>query len=212
MRAEGAKSAEIVTVGPAPCFGPVLDHGSGASGRDDQLPGCASGLHRGVSLDDLLEAVHMVNRYDDVAGGDGVQEFLQNRLEQVLGLAVVGRQAYSSGQVVNRVEVTDCPDIGQHPGEAHDPVLPSRVQGVRQGRRTNKFQSGVGPAWEDLAHLPGNIAVIDQDVVDADPGQGCGLVCAARRREHGHSPLFGENCRRHAHRRRAASDEDRLPG
>jgi hypothetical protein len=43
----------------------------------------------------LIEAVDTVNRYDDVAGGDGVEEFLQNGLGQVLGLAAVGRQAYS---------------------------------------------------------------------------------------------------------------------
>ena len=134
-----------------------------------------------MRLDDLIEAVDTFNRHDDMASGDSVQEFLQNRLGQVLGLAMVGRQAYSSGQVVNRVEVTDRPDIGQHPGEAHDPVLPSRVQRVRQRRRTNKLESVVDPGWENLAYLPGNIAVIDQDVVHADIGQGCGLVRAARR-------------------------------
>jgi hypothetical protein len=68
---------------------------SGASGRNDELPGCASVVHRGVRLGDLIEAVDTVNRYDDVAGGDGVEEFLQNGLGQVLGLAAVGRQAYS---------------------------------------------------------------------------------------------------------------------
>src|SRR3978361_826655 len=52
---------------------------SGASGRDDQLPGCAPGFHRGVRLDDLIEAVDAVNRYDGVAVGDGIQELLQNR-------------------------------------------------------------------------------------------------------------------------------------
>src|SRR5207245_2550363 len=126
-----------------------------------------------MRLHDLIEAVDTVDRYDGRAGGDGVEEFLQNRLRQVLGLAVVGRQAYSSGQVVNRVEVTDCPDIGQHPGEAHDPVLPSCVQRVRQRRRTDKFESRVDPGREDLAYLPGNVAVIDQDVIHTGVGQGC---------------------------------------
>jgi hypothetical protein len=47
-----------------------------ASDRHDQLPGCASGLHRGVRLSDLIEAVDSVDRYDGVAGGDSVQAFL----------------------------------------------------------------------------------------------------------------------------------------
>jgi hypothetical protein len=55
---------------------PRVLHEAGGSGRDDEFPGCASGFHRGVRLDDLIEAVDAVDRYDDIAGGDGIQEFL----------------------------------------------------------------------------------------------------------------------------------------
>src|SRR5713101_4795252 len=59
------------------------------SGRDDEFPGGASGLHRGVRLNNLIEVVDAVDRYDGFAGGDAVEEFLQHRLGQVFGLAVV---------------------------------------------------------------------------------------------------------------------------
>ena len=152
-----------------------------------------------MRIDDPIEAVDAVDRDDGVAGGDSVQEFLQNRRGQVVGLAVVGGQAYSSGQVLNRVEVADGPDVGQHPGEAHDAVLPSRLQCVRQRGRANKFERGVDPGREDVAYLAGNVAVVDQDVVRADVGEGGGLVRVARRCEHGQVLLLGEYCRCHAH-------------
>jgi hypothetical protein len=52
----------------------------GGSGCDDEFPGCASGFHRGVRFGDLIEAVDAVDRYDGVAVGDRVQEFLQGSL------------------------------------------------------------------------------------------------------------------------------------
>src|SRR5207237_1478351 len=127
-------------------------------------------------------------------------ELLEDRLGEVLGFAVVGGQAYSSGEVVDRVEVADGPDVGQHSGEAHHSVLPSGVQCVRQGRRTDKFERAIDPDGDDGAYLPGDVAVVDQDVVRADVGEGGGLVRVARRCEHGQVLLLGEYCRRHAHR------------
>src|SRR5438270_6980822 len=75
------------------------------SGRDDEFPGCGAGLHRFVCLHDLIEIEDAVDRYDGVTGGDGIQKFLQNRVGQVFSLAVIGGQADSSGQVLDRVEV-----------------------------------------------------------------------------------------------------------
>ena len=56
----------------------------------------------------------------------------------------------------------------------------SRAQRVGQRRCADKLERCVDAAWEEFVYLPGNIAVIDQDVVHADIGQGCGLVRAAR--------------------------------
>ena len=86
---------------------------------------------------------------------------------------------------------------GEHPGEAHDPVDPGRSQRVREGRGTDEFEWGVDAVREDRAGLVGDVAVVDEDVVDTDVAEGVGPVGVAGGGQLGHAESFGEHCGGH---------------
>ena len=44
---------------------------------DDELSGRVIRFHGSVCLGNLIEAVHVIDGYDGVAGGDGVEKLLQ---------------------------------------------------------------------------------------------------------------------------------------
>src|SRR3984885_9820519 len=99
-------------------------HRKAISCRDDELAAGPVLLHVGVRLRDLVEPVHVADRDGGRAVGEGVQEVLQDPLREVGGVPFVRGQPHPCGQVVERVEVTHGPLVGQHPGEAHHPVDP----------------------------------------------------------------------------------------
>ena len=81
------------------CRGPYC-----ASCGDDEFPGRIARFHGGVCLGNLVEVVHVIDGYDCVAGGDGVDELLQYSRGQITGFAAIGGQTYAVREVVDRVE------------------------------------------------------------------------------------------------------------
>jgi hypothetical protein len=51
-----------------------------------------------VRLHGLIDVVHPVDRYDGAPDGDRVQEFLQDRAGQIVGLAMVRGQRTPRGR------------------------------------------------------------------------------------------------------------------
>src|SRR6266705_4790666 len=70
------------------------------SGGDNEFPAGASGFHGRMCLHDLREVVDLRDGHQRAAGGDGVQEVLQDLRGQVAGVATVGAQAHSAREVV----------------------------------------------------------------------------------------------------------------
>src|SRR6478609_5365111 len=92
---------------------------------DDEFAGGGVVLHIVVGPTNLFEpVVHVVDGDAHAAVGDGVQHALHRLARQVGGVALVGGQPDSGGEVVDRVEVLDRPLIGQQAGEADGAVHP----------------------------------------------------------------------------------------
>jgi len=97
---------------------------------------------------------------DGVAGGDQRRETpaVLARVDHWRRPGPVGGKTHATRDVVDRVEVTHRPLIGQHPGEAHDAVNSRRSQRVGQCGCTDELDRGVDSVGDDRAHLPGQIA------------------------------------------------------
>ena len=81
--------------------------------------------------------------------------------------------------VLDRVEVARAPLVGEHPGEAHDPVDTGRSQRVWEGWGTDEFECRVDAFGDDRAGLVSDVAVVNEDVVDTDLAEGIGAVGVA---------------------------------
>jgi hypothetical protein len=62
----------------------------------------------------------------------------------------------------------------------------------------DELERGVDSVRDDPANLPGQIAIVDQHMVDADVSQGCSLVRVASGGQDEHLSLLGKHCRGHA--------------
>src|SRR5258708_39709177 len=94
---------------------PAAPSGRGSrSCDDDELSGRVIRFHGSVCLGNLIEAVHVIDGYDGVAGGDGVEKLLRYSLGQISGVAAVGGKAYAARDVVDRLETYPGPFVGQH--------------------------------------------------------------------------------------------------
>ncbi len=149
------------------------------SGQDDEFAGGASGFHVGVRRCDVVVAVGAMDRHDGVAGRDRVEEVLEDLDGEVSGVSAVGGKADPARQLLDRVEVVHGPLVGEHPGEANDPADPGRSQRVREGWGADQFECGIDAVGEDHASLVGEVAVVDEDVVDTDAAEGVGPVGVA---------------------------------
>src|SRR6266700_3649222 len=97
---------------PAPrtaIFISLLPPSEAISCRDHELAADPVLLHVGVRLHDLVEPVHPADRDGGRAGGDGLEEVLQDPWREVGGGPLVRGQSHPRGQVVQRVEVTHGP-------------------------------------------------------------------------------------------------------
>src|SRR5580704_12425003 len=147
---------------PAPrtaIFIPLLLRSEAISCGDDEFATGPVLLHVGVCLQDLVEPVHAADRDGGRAGGDGVQEVLQDPQREVGGVPLVRGQPHPRGQVVQRVEVTHDPLVRQHPAEAHHPVDGPEGGPVQVAAERDHLRGGDAgvvrvPAVEDPAHAP----------------------------------------------------------
>ena len=121
------------------------------------------------AVGDLVERVGAVDRHRQPSGGDVVEERLQDVGGQVGGVAAVGGEpdAASGGSRSGRSRGT-VHWLLSMPGEADDAVHARRAQRVGQRRRADELERDVDAVRDDLAHRVGDLAVVDERVVDAD--------------------------------------------
>jgi hypothetical protein len=58
--------------------------------------------------------------------------------------------------------------VAEHAGEAHDAVDGGGAEGVGEGVGADELDRGLDAVGEDRSRLGGDVAVVEQDVVDAD--------------------------------------------
>lgn len=83
-------------------------------------------------------------------------------------------------------------------------------EGVRQGRRPDEFESGVDAVRDDRPDLRGDVAVVQERVLDTVRGQGVQAVPLPGRGEDGGTEVAGERRGGEAERGRPAADQQRL--
>lgn len=102
--------------------------------------------------------------------------------------------------------------MGDHPGEADRALGADGPQGVAQSRRSDEFDRPVDAVRDDLPHLPGDLAVVDHDMVHPELAQALRL---GRIPGGGHdrgSEAFRQQGRGHADRGGPAPEEQGLAG
>src|SRR5919108_224647 len=132
-----------------------------ARGRDHQLARATVVLHVVVGGGDLIQGVGLGDRHSRLAGGDRVQELLQDGLRQVGRLAEIAAEAHAVGQEAARVEVRHDPLVGQVARGADDAVDARGLQAVAQRRGANEIERGVhagsrcGTVYGHTGNFPG---------------------------------------------------------
>ena len=127
--------------------------------------------------------------------------------------AAVGGQPHARRDVVDRVEVGDGPLVAEHPGEADDAVDGGRAEGVGQGvacrraRARRRRRPG-----RSLADLRRDLAVVDEQVVDADRLQRVGAVGRRVVERTVRPRSLARTAAAMPDRRGAAADQQRLAG
>ena len=100
----------------------------------------------------------------------------------------------------------------QGSGEADGAVPADGAEGVGEDRAADQFQGGVDAVRDQLAHLVGEGAVVDEGMVDARGPQFPGPAGAAGGGDDGGAEVLRDGGRAQPDRGGAAADQQRLPG
>src|SRR5439155_3016785 len=119
-------------------------------------------------LGDLVECVGAVDRDGEPACGDRLEVGLENVGGEVGGVAGVRGEPDARRDVVDRIEVRDGPLVAEHAGEADDAVDGGGAQGVGERVGADQLERGVDAVGNDRSRLGRDVAVVEEDVVDAD--------------------------------------------
>src|SRR3954468_3136773 len=179
---------------------------------DDVLARRGAGFEVGLGVSDLFQAVvDLRDRDVEASCGDGLELVGEGVGREVAGLTAVGGQAYPEGDH-ERGEVRDGPLARQGSGEADGAVPADGVEGVGEDRAADQFQGGVDAARDQLAHLVGEGAAVDEGMIDARGPQFPGPAGAAGGGDDGGAEVLRDGGRAQPDRGGAAADQQRLPG